>query len=73
MLYVVSQPNPLGLKRGDFYRLFDDGFERCVMKVIDGRAKIIGYEGLIIPYRTMREFVTRVQTGGYDKWRNLIQ
>lgn len=73
MLYVVSQPNPYGIPTGTFYRLFDDGFEKCVMQVEDGRAKIVGYEGLVYPYRTLREYVTRVQRGGYDKWRNLIQ
>lgn len=48
MLYIVNKKNPY-FRNGAFIRKFDDGWEEAIMEQENGRARIAGYKGLIIP------------------------
>lgn len=66
-LFVIWRRNPLRIPHGTFYRLFDDGFERCVMKYENGRHKIMRYEGIVVPEELLRPYLMRVQKRGVDE------
>ena len=48
------------------YRKFDDGCERCLTKNVNGREELVGYTGLVIPWRDLEPFVIAIQKGGLD-------
>jgi hypothetical protein len=66
-LYIVHRRNGGRFPIGSYWRLFDDGFERCKIKQENGRVTIVGYEGIIIPESELKPFVVRVQKKGLDK------
>ena len=65
MLYKVWRNNPY-FPRNAVYRLFDDGFERCIMKDSNGRQEVVGYTGLVVPYASLAPFAIRIQKAKLD-------
>jgi len=65
MLYKIWRKNPY-FKMGDVYRLLDDGCEKCIMRDENGRQKLMGYSGFVIPFKEIAPFAIRIQHGGLD-------
>lgn len=56
------------MRVGTFVRRFDDGYEKVIFEQSpEGRAEQVGYEGLVIPHRTLAPFLTAVLKKGLDR------
>ena len=65
MLYKIWRKNPY-FPLNAVYRLFDDGFERCIMRDSNGRQEVVGYTGLVVPYEALASYAIRIQKAKLD-------
>lgn len=65
MLYKVWRKNSV-FEIGAIYRQFDDGLEKCLMETVNGRQRIVGYSGIVIPYETIAPYVIAIKKNGFD-------
>ena len=63
--YIVFRTNPF-FRKGTVLRRLDDGYEKVIFGDRNAGEGVIGYEGLVIPHRTMADFVIRLQREGID-------
>lgn len=66
-LYAVVKRNPYNLKPGTFLELFDDGLQKVRFEMVGHRMKLLGHEGLIMPFDEMAPFIMRTLKSGLDK------
>lgn len=65
MLYKVWRRNDV-FELGAIYRKFDDGMEKCIMETVNGRQKIIGYSGIVIPTEAIAPYLIAIKKNGFD-------
>lgn len=51
---------------GTYYRLSDDGFEKCNVRTKNGRIEVAGYSGIILPHDLLEPYVIGVMRNGVD-------
>lgn len=65
-LYVVIRRNAW-FKQGTYLEKFDQGLQKVRFKHENNKLKIIGHEGLWVPFNEVEPFIYRVQKRGLDK------
>ncbi len=65
-LYAVVRRNPYW-RTGTWVERHDQGVQKVRTKTENNRLRIIGHEGIIIPFSEIESFVFRVQKFGLDK------
>ena len=65
-LWVAIKRNAY-VKPGTYLELFEDGFQKAMVKQVGNRLEVTGNAGLILPERELKPFVMRVLNRGLDK------
>ena len=64
-IYMVHKKNPY-FKNGAIIKLFEDGFQECVMKQVGHRLQCTGYTGLFKPEPAVKPFCIKMLSRGFD-------
>jgi len=64
-LHKVIYPNDF-FPVGTFLEEFDGVMQKVKTATENGRIKLGGYEGIVIPVRTMKPYTIRIQKRGFD-------